>query len=152
MTAENLTIKATIQIAKAPSEVFDAIVQPEKMAQYFIARGSATLERGAQVTWQFPEFDDVVPVTVSEANAPLLVRFEWDGSPVQKTTVNIQLKAVESGTIITVTEESMPNTADGIKWLTGNTEGWANFLACMKAYLEYNINLRTGAFDYMRQQ
>jgi dihydrofolate reductase len=25
---------------------------------------------------------------------------------------------------------------------TPNTEGWANFLACLKAYLEYGINLR----------
>ena len=33
----------------------------------------------------------------------------------------------------------------------GNTEGWANFLACMKAYLEYGIQLRKGAFDFMRE-
>jgi hypothetical protein len=33
----------------------------------------------------------------------------------------------------------------------GNTEGWANFLACMKAYLEYGIQLRKGAFDFMRK-
>lgn len=32
-----------------------------------------------------------------------------------------------------------------------NTEGWANFLACMKAYLEYDIQLRKGAFDFMRK-
>lgn len=30
-----------------------------------------------------------------------------------------------------------------------NTEGWANFLACLKAYLEYGINLRKGAFDFL---
>jgi uncharacterized protein YndB with AHSA1/START domain len=36
---------------------------------------------------------------------------------------------------------------EGIKWLKCNTEGWANFLACLKAYLEYGINLRKGAFD-----
>ena len=39
----------------------------------------------------------------------------------------------------------------GIKWLKGNTEGWANFLACLKAYLEYGINLRKGAFDFMKE-
>lgn len=31
---------------------------------------------------------------------------------------------------------------------TENTEGWANFLACLKAYLDYGINLRKGAFDF----
>ena len=53
-----------------------------------------------------------------------------------------------NSTIITVTEKDMPNNEEGIKWLKGNTEGWANFLACLKAYLEYGINLRKGAFDY----
>lgn len=36
---------------------------------------------------------------------------------------------------------------NGICWLKSNTEGWANFLTCLKAYLEYGINLRQGAFD-----
>jgi len=31
----------------------------------------------------------------------------------------------------------------------GNTGGWANFLACLKAYLEYGINLRKDSFDFM---
>lgn len=31
----------------------------------------------------------------------------------------------------------------------GNTEGWANFLACLKAWMEYGINFRKGAFAYL---
>jgi len=46
----------------------------------------------------------------------------------------------------------MDNDEAGIKWLKSNTEGWANFLACLKAFLEYGINLRKGAFDFMRQE
>ncbi len=38
-----------------------------------------------------------------------------------------------------------------VNWLRRNTEGWANFLDCLKAWLEYGINLRKGAFDYMRK-
>ena len=30
-----------------------------------------------------------------------------------------------------------------------NTEGWANFLASLKAWMEYGVNLRRGAFDFM---
>jgi len=48
---------------------------------------------------------------------------------------------------VTVTEKSRDNNEAGIRWLKSNTEGWANFLACLKAYLEYGINLRKGAFD-----
>jgi hypothetical protein len=46
-----------------------------------------------------------------------------------------------------VLEKSRENDVAGLKWLKGNTEGWANFLACLKAYLEYGINLRKGCFD-----
>jgi hypothetical protein len=48
---------------------------------------------------------------------------------------------------VTVREKSRDNDEAGIKWLKGNTAGWANFLACLKAYLEYGINLRKGAID-----
>ncbi|RRN77607.1 ATPase, partial [Pseudoxanthomonas sp. SGD-10] len=54
----------------------------------------------------------------------------------------------ENATVVTVTEKEMPNNPEGINWLKGNTEGWANFLACLKAFTEYGINLRKGAFDY----
>jgi len=50
-------------------------------------------------------------------------------------------------TFITIIEKDRDNDERGIKWLKGNTQGWANFLACLKAYLEYGINLRKGAFD-----
>ena len=59
--------------------------------------------------------------------------------------------ADKHSTLVTVTEKSRENDEAGIKWLQGNTEGWANFLACLKAYLEYGINLRKGAFDFMKR-
>jgi hypothetical protein len=41
---------------------------------------------------------------------------------------------------------------DNLNWALENSEGWANFLACMKAYLEYGIQLRKGAFEFMRKR
>ena len=35
---------------------------------------------------------------------------------------------------------------DGAKRCIGQVEGWTHFLCCLKAYLEYSINLRVGAF------
>jgi len=55
-----------------------------------------------------------------------------------------------NATLVTITEKSMENNEAGIKWLKGNTEGWANFLACLKAYMEYGINLRKGGFDFLK--
>ena len=34
--------------------------------------------------------------------------------------------------------------AEGLKGSHGNAGGWMHMMACMKAYLEYGINLRAG--------
>ena len=66
--------------------------------------------------------------------------------------VEITLSEKENNsTLVTITEKSMENNEAGIKWLSGNSFGWSNFLACLKAFLEYGINLRKGAFDFMKQ-
>lgn len=152
MDKQTLEIKATIQIAKPASEVFEAIVDPAKMANYFIAEGSGRMETGKELVWKFPEFEEQAPVKVLTTKENSFVSFEWDGSPRKKTRIAVSLTSVGNATVVTVTEGAMENTDDGIKWLKGNTEGWANFLACLKAYLEYGINLRKGAFDFMRKK
>jgi hypothetical protein len=57
----------------------------------------------------------------------------------------------DHSTHVIITEKEMPNDEKGINWLKGNTEGWANFLACLKAWLEYGINLRKGAYEFYRK-
>lgn len=62
--------------------------------------------------------------------------------------VTISLTPVnDTTTFVQVTEGNEELSDEGLQWLKSNTEGWANFLACLKAWLEYGINLRRGAFD-----
>ncbi len=150
MTPTTLEIKASIQISKAMHEVFEAIVDPAHICNYFIADSTGRIEEGKELIWHFPEFSMDVPVACKKTEKDSYISFEWDGSENKKTLVEITLKEQYNGsTLVTVTEKSMENNEAGIKWLSGNSGGWANFLACMKAYLEYGINLRKGAFDFM---
>ncbi len=65
--------------------------------------------------------------------------------------VEIKLEVQNDGsTVVRVNEHQMDFTPEGVKKALQQTEGWANFLACLKAYLEYGIQLRTGAFDFMK--
>lgn len=64
-------------------------------------------------------------------------------------TIELQ-KLSEDETVVKVSEEGHEMDEKGIKWAIGQTEGWVNFLACMKAWLEYGIHLRKGAFDFMK--
>ncbi|PKW29721.1 SRPBCC domain-containing protein [Flavobacterium lindanitolerans] len=150
MEKKELTIKAAIQILKPVSEVFEAIVDPEKMANYFIAKGSGRMEEGIEIEWKFPEFDMQFPITVGKIEKDKYVSYYWDVNK-KKNLVEITLSSFGKDTVVTVTEKGMENNEEGISWLMGNTEGWANFLACLKAYLEYGINLRKGAFEFRRE-
>lgn len=149
MKPQILEIKAAIQILKPVSEVFEAIVVPTKMSNYFISKSSGRMEEGRQIMWKFPEFDMEFPIRTVKIVLDRYISYYWDVDGVELLVeMTLTPKGVES-TLVTITEKSRSNDEAGIKWLKGNTEGWANFLACLKAWLEYGINLRKGAFDYI---
>ena len=148
MKNRNLEIRAALKMQKPLHEVFEAIVDPSKMSNYFIKKGSGRIEEGKTITWSFPEFDTEFPIRVTKVDPDKYISFNWNDIDGTETNVEISLTLKEeNSTFVTVIEKSRPNDDAGIKWLQGNTEGWANFLACMKAWLEYGINLRKGAFD-----
>src|SRR5690606_28892411 len=145
----SLVAKATIQIQKSPEAVFEGMVNPDHMTQYFIAESSGRMETGMELIWKFPEFQDECLIKNIRVDLNKSVEFVWD----PETIVRIQLEAKPDGsTVVRVSESGKTFTEENLKWLVGNTEGWANFLACMKAYLEYGIHLRKGAFEFMRQK
>jgi uncharacterized protein YndB with AHSA1/START domain len=149
MKKEILLIKAALQIQKPVNEVFDAIIDPLKMSNYFISEGSGRMETGKIIKWKFPEFNIEFPVKIGKIEKDKYISFTWDIDG-KELLVEIMLASKgASDTIVTITEGKRENNKEGIKWLSGNTEGWANFLACLKAYLEYGINLRKGAFDFL---
>lgn len=143
-----LESNAIIQIQKPVEEVFEGIINPEKMTQYFISESSGKMETGKELIWKFPEFDATFPITKVKTETNHLISFVWD----PETVVRITLEKLEdNSTIVRVHEGKKDLTDDNLKWALENSGGWANFLACMKAYLEYGIQLRKGAYDFMRK-
>ena len=148
---KQLEINTSIQILKPIEEVFEAIIDPNKMSNYFIAEGSGIMEEGKEIEWKFPEFEDRFNIKVLKVKRPELIIFVWEGAKDNDLEVSMKLeRSEENKTLIKVSEGKMENNEEGIQWLGRNSEGWANFLACLKAYLEYGINLRKGAFDFMK--
>jgi uncharacterized protein YndB with AHSA1/START domain len=149
MKNKTLEIKAALQISKPVNEVFEAIVDPVKMSNYFISKSSGRMEEGKLLTWQFPEFKMNFPVRIGKIERNKYISFYWDIDGIELLTEMTLTPKTNDSTLVTISEKSRKNDEAGIKWLKGNTEGWANFLACLKAWLEYGINLRKGAFDFM---
>lgn len=144
-----LEIKAALQIQKPVHEVFEAIVDPEKMSNYFISKGSGRMEEGKEIMWRFPEFDFEFPIKVEKIETDKYISYYWEADKVDLLVEITLTPAPLDSTLVTVTEKSRENDDAGLTWLKQNTEGWAYFLACLKAYLEYGINLRKGAFDFL---
>jgi uncharacterized protein YndB with AHSA1/START domain len=146
---QQLEIKAGLQVLKPINEVFESIVDPDKMKNYFISQSSGFMKEGETLIWKFPEMEMEFEVKIGKIEKPNYISYYWDGAmDGEQTFVEMKLQAVENDiTFISITEKSKPNTEQGIKWLKSNTGGWANFLACLKAWMEYAVHLRNGAFN-----
>lgn len=144
-----LEIQAGIQVVKPVEEVFDAIVNNDKMKNYFISKASGPLKNeGEIITWHFPEVADGFPIRTGKVEPYSYISYYWNDVDGEETFVEMKLEEVKPGlTYIRITEKNKDNNEAGIGWLKRNTEGWANFLACLKAWLEYGINLRKDAFN-----
>ncbi len=150
MDEGRLEVKAALQISKPVEMVFEAIMDPAEMTNYFISRSSGRMIEGKQITWGFPEFEEEFPIRVGKITRNEYISYYWEIEG-EELLVEIKLTPVDGeSTVVTITERGMDNDEEGIQWLTRNTMGWANFLACLKAYLEYGINLRNGAFDFLK--
>ena len=152
MTTNQLEIEVAMQIQKPIHEVFEAIVNPEKMANYFISESTGKMEEGKELIWKFPEFDFDCPVRVGKIENNKYISYYW---MMEEKELLVEMTLTEkenNSTLVSITEKSMENNEKGLKWLSGNSFGWSNFLSCLKAYLEYGINLRKGALDFMRPE
>lgn len=152
MKIDELEIHVALQIQKPVNEVYEAIVRADKMSHYFISHSSGNMEKGKKLFWKFPEFDEEYPVQVQNMVLNQYISFYWSMND-RELLVEISLSSKENNsTLVSISEKSMPNDLLGLEWLSGNSFGWSNFLACLKAYLEYGINLRKGAFDFMKKE
>ncbi len=150
MKGKALEAGSAMQIGKTAHEVFEAIVDPEKMSHYFIARSTGRMESGRHLVWRFPEFDIEFPIEVGKIEKDRFVSWSSKTPDGKTLTAEITLTPRDNSTVVSVTERGMELDDAGLEWLKGNSAGWAYFLSCLKAYLEYGINLRKGAFDFRK--
>ena len=144
MKNDDLEVKVQLGILKPTRDVFEAIVDPEKMSKYFISRGSDRLDRSHDIAWHWDDVGVELSIRVKEIIPDSAISFSWSASGVE-ALVTINLEPVDENlTIVKISESFWPADADGITRCLGQTQGWTHMLSCLKAYLEYGINLRSG--------
>lgn len=128
-----LEIKTKLQIQKPSGEVFEAIVDQHKMSNYFISKGSGRMESGKVIMWRFPEFDMEFPIRIGKIEKHKYISFYWKVDGVELLVEITLTDRSDKSTLVTITEKSRKPDESGIKWLQGNTEGWANFSGLLKS-------------------
>jgi uncharacterized protein YndB with AHSA1/START domain len=143
MDMKPLQVKTQIVIAKPAHDVFEAIVDPERMSHYFISSGSGRMESDKTVHWIFDNAGVGLEVKVQRVERDRFVSFLWTASGVE---AHVAMQIVPSGSaiLLKVSESEWPADEKGIARCVEQTKGWTHFLCCMKAYLEHGINLRQG--------
>ena len=144
MSEERIKTKVQMGILKPAHEVFEAIVDPGKMNKYFITTSTGRMESAKTLTWSWEDYDAVHEVKVQNVEKDKLVSFKWEGSGVECLVVITLEQKGENRTLVKITESDWPADFQGAARCMGQVEGWTNFLCCLKAYLEYGVNLRVG--------
>ena len=147
-----LNFHVQTKIQKPINEVFDAVQNPDKLSGYFTNGGaSAPLEEGTTVEWAFADTPGETigpfPVTVTKVVPNKQIIFEWDSG--QKRNTVVEMSFIETGpdeTLVKISETGWEESQDGLNKSYGNCMGWSQMLSALKAYTEYGINLRKGAY------
>jgi uncharacterized protein YndB with AHSA1/START domain len=136
-----IQLNTKLKIGKPVNEVFEAVVDPAKMSNYWFSSGSGRWEQGKTITLRYEEYDAQVDIKVMEVQVDKKIVYQW-GATGEENVVTITLKALDNkSTIIEVNEKGWNENDDELtNKLLGNKEGWVYMLTCLKGYMENGIN------------
>ena len=132
------------RILKPVDEVFTAVIDPEKMSNYFISGASGPMKAGTTVVWEFADVGAKVSIDVLEVEENRKIVYESSAlGPRIRTTIQFSPDGPDA-TVVTITEGKFQLTEEGVKRALGQNAGWTYTLCGLKAYVQFGINLRTG--------
>lgn len=149
-----MELKFTVmtKIQKPTAEVFDAVYNPKKLSGYFTNGGaSAPLDKGTTVQWTFADDPEhpmpAFPVKVLDSIPEERIVLEWEGAKGRQTRVELNFETTgPDETLVTISESGWDHDQESLNRSYMNCMGWSQMLSALKAYTEYGINLRKGAY------
>ena len=126
-----------LKIEKPANEIFEAIVDPIKIGNFWFSSSSERWEQGKTITIRYDEYNAEGQIEIVEIKTNKKIVFhDFDNH-----TITITLEEQSpSSTIIEVIEDGFDeNDSELIEKLIDNKEGWVYALTCLKAYLEFGV-------------
>lgn len=144
--SRNYTVQTKIK--RPVADVFDAIVSSDSMKHYFVDSASGDLVEGEDVTWRWDRYGEF-PVVVRKVVPNTLIELaidsrEWDKTrdEAYEVLVIFEFEELDDGTMLSISEQGWKTDTEGLKGSHDNCGGWTHMATCLKAYLEYGIDLR----------
>ncbi len=139
-----VTVRVEQRIPRPVAEVFEAIVDPAKMAQYFITRGSGRIAPGAKLEWEWSDVGAKLSVEIGQFEPDSKIGFAWSASGMPTKVTLVVAPDGPNATKLTALEAPFALTDEGVARALEQTHGWTDFCLGLKAYLVHGINLRRG--------
>jgi uncharacterized protein YndB with AHSA1/START domain len=138
----NTQVTTKMKINKPSGEVFEAIVDPEKIGGFWFSSSSERWEQGKTVTLRYDEYNAEGAINVLEVEENKRIVFSWGAEHDQGTIVTITLTELdEKSSMIEVIESGLKeDDPEVVNKMMGQKEGWVYTLTCLKGYLENDIN------------
>ena len=145
--SRNYTVSSKIN--RPVADVFKAVVEREHLVKYFTDQSSGNLSAGDRVVWHWQDWGDH-PVTVRSVEENRRIELvlnskDWNKTHDDAYDVRVIFEFEESdegGTIVSISESGWRTDEEGLKGSHDNCGGWMHMTSCLKAYLEYGVDLR----------
>jgi uncharacterized protein YndB with AHSA1/START domain len=130
-------------IRKPVHEVFEAFLDPAVTSKFWFTRGSARLQPGKEVRWDWEMYGFSVPVAVKAVEPNRRILVEWNIGGDRPSTIEWTFTALKDGTtFVSIVNSGFAGGADAaVRQALDATEGFTFVLAGLKALLEHNVRL-----------
>ena len=134
--------KTGMLIRRPVAEVFAAFVDPALTNKFWFTKGSARLEVGKTVTWEWEMYKVSTQVTAKHIEPNKRIVIEWNGYS-GPTTVEWKFGSLEANaTFVSIAESGWTGSGDELlQYVAASTGGFTWVLAGAKAFLEHGLQL-----------
>jgi uncharacterized protein YndB with AHSA1/START domain len=138
------TPAATTQmlIRRPVATVFAAFADPAITCRFWFSNGSAVLEEGKTVHWEWAMFGASAQIQVRAFEPNQRIVIEWPGQGTTNTVEWLFADRQSEGTLVSIRESGFdPAAGDLVDQVADATGGFSLVLAGAKAWLEHGIAL-----------
>lgn len=141
MSAAEPVVETAMLIRRPVADVFAAFVDPAITSRFWFSKGSARLDAGVQVRWDWEMYGVHALVDVKAIEPGRRIAIEWGGADeVRKPVEWVFQDRGDGTTFVTVTAAGFVGD-EAVKGALDSMQGFTLVLAGAKAFLEHGVEL-----------